>query len=421
MAGALALAACGGSGDSGGDDFDADRACRIGQRLVDEVAEGDRDGVITQIERLDDLDGVDDSSIDVDDLDELAEGLDENAVEDLISEFEALDCDLEVPATTTPVDTEPEPTTPPTEPAPETVPPTEPPPETTPTTEPAPETTETPAPTTAPETPPAGGASGIPVDIGSTGPGPSFGVDRPTEAIISEFRIPGILYSPNTNVVELRISRRDATFSDDIEWTSNDSIVMSATTSLTIEEVRAAYRTAVETLGFEYDFSESTSSSDGTNAVGLEASPTDFDAMVPRWDISIAQSDDVPGIVLIEVDRSIDREGTLPAIPAPATELLQGTADIGSDLGWTVTGFRYSESANTFSDGTFVSGTVDWDISEENTVRESATALQDAVGIPIRDEEVEDDRITWFLDDDSSTLFSVNYFEFGGTSASFNP
>lgn len=51
-------------------------------------------------------------------------------------------------------------------------------------------------------------------------------------------------------------------------------------------------------------------------------------------------------------------------------------------------------------------------------MRESATALQDAVGVPIRDEE---DSITWFMDDDSSTLFSVRYLEFGGTTASLNP
>lgn len=419
----LALAACGGGSDSASNEFDVDRACRIGQRLVDEIAEGDRDGVVSQIERLDELDGIEDSTLDVDELDELAEGMDDNAVEDLVAEFEALDCDVEIPDVEAPVETEPPvETTPATEPPPETTPPTEPPPETTATTEAPPETTPAePTPTGAPESPPAGDSVNIPVDVGATGPGPSLGIDRPTEEILAEYAYAGILFSPNTHVVELRVSRSDATFSDDVEWSAFDSITMSATTPLTLEEVRAAYKTAIEGLGFDYDFTESTSSSDGTSAVGLEADATSFAVEIPRWDINIAQSADVPGVVLIEVDQSIERPGPVPPIPAPAQDLLQETADIGAGLGWTVTGYRYNESANTFSGGTSVFGTVDWDISEENTVRESATALQDAVGLPIRDEEVEEDSITWFLDDDSSTLFSVRYFEFGGTTASFNP
>lgn len=419
----LTLAACGGGSDSASSDFDTDRACRIGQRLVDEVSAGDRDGVVSQIERLDDLDGIADSTLDVDELDELAEGMDDNAVEDLVAEFEAIGCELEIPDVEAPVETEPPAeTTPATEPPPETTPPTEPPPETTATTEAPPETTpEEPTPTEAPTPPPAGDSGNIAVDVGATGPGPSIGIDRPTEEILTEFAFADILFSPNTNVVELRVSRSDATFSDDIEWSAFDSITMSATTPLTLEEVRAAYKTAIEGLGFEYDFTESTSSSDGTNAVGLEADPTDFAVEIPRWDVNIAQSDDVPGVVLIEVDQSVERPGPVPPIPAPAQDLLQATADIGAGLGWTVTGYRYSESANTFSGGTSVFGTVDWDISEENTVRESATALQEAVGLPIRDEEVEEDSITWFLDDDTSTLFTVRYFEFGGTTASFNP
>jgi hypothetical protein len=320
---------------------------------------------------------------------------------------------LETPEVDAPVDAEP---------PPQTSPPTEPPAATTPTTEPPPATTAAPDATAAPDTPPApvGDGSNIPVDIGSTGPGPSFGIDRPTEAVLDEFEFDGILFSPNTNVVELGVSRSDATFGGDVEWSTFDSIAMSATTPLTIEEVRSAYRTAIDALGFEYDYIETTSSSDGVNAVGLEADPTEFGAGIPRWDFSVAQNDDVPGVVLIEVDQSIERPGAPPAIPAPAQDLLQETADIGSGLGWTVSGFRYNEGASSFSDDTLVFGSVDWAVSEANTVRESATALQEAVGLPISDEEVEQDSITWFLAD-NSTLFAVRYSEFGGTTASFNP
>ena len=267
IAGSMALAACGGS-DADTEAFDTDRACRIGQRLVDETAAVDRDGVVNQIERLDDLEGIADSGLDVDELDELAEGLDENAVEDLVAEFEAIGCELEMPDVEAPVDTEPADTTPTTEPPPETVPPTEPPPETVPTTEAAPDTTVAPETTVAPDTPPAGDSNGIPIDIGSTGPGPSLGIDRPTEAVLAEFEIAGILFSPNTNVVELNIDRSDDSFSDDIEWATADDITMSATTTITLEEVRAAYQAAIDGLGFEYDYTESTSSSDGRTPSG---------------------------------------------------------------------------------------------------------------------------------------------------------
>ena len=416
----LVLAACGGGGSDDANAFDNDRACRIGERLVEETAAGDQDGVTKQIDRLDELDGIADSDIDVRDLDDIAQGLDQNAVDDLISEFDSIACDLEAPDVDTTVDSAPIDTTDVsdpivTDPVDTTV-------DTDPvTTEPVPVPTDaTPGTTTAP-VPPAGGATGTPVDVGSTGPGGEAGVGRPTESVIAEFQMAGILFSPNTSVVELRISRQDSTFSDEVTSSSSDSITMSATTPSTLEEIRASYRAAIEALGVAYDFTESTSSSDGTNTVGLQASPSEFDSTIASWDLTVTQDDDTPGVATIEVDRSIDQPGAIPAIPAPATELLQATADIGTNLGWTVSGFRYSESSDTFDGELFTSGSVDWNISEENTVRASATALQDAVGLPIDNEEVEDDRISWFLADDSFTLFSVSYYEFGGTTATFSP
>ena len=56
LAGALVLASCGGGSDA--EPFDTDRACRVGERLVEETAAADREGVIRQIERLDDLDAA---------------------------------------------------------------------------------------------------------------------------------------------------------------------------------------------------------------------------------------------------------------------------------------------------------------------------------------------------------------------------
>lgn len=424
LAGTLVLASCGGGSDA--EPFDADRACRVGQRLVEETAAGDRTGVIRQIERLDDLDGISDSGLDVDDLDSIAEGLDDQSVEDLVAEFEVFDCDLETPDATVP---EPEPATtltpetttteavdqpPTTEPAPDTTP--APDPTAVPDTTPVPETTAAPE-----ETTPSVGGNGIPVDIGSTGPGVEIGVDRVTEDILADYAMSEFLFSPNTNVIELRVNRTDSSFSDDIVYTNSESITMSAATTMTIEEVRAAYRTALEGLGVEFDFSESTATEEERETVAVEASPTDFDLELGSWDVVVAQDADNPGIVLIEVDRLSTVPGPVSTIVEPARPLLQETADIGADLGWAFTGYGHTLSVSSFDGSIFESGSVEWDVSEDNTVRAAADAMQQAIGLPIDNEDADEETISWTVDDDQRAFFFVNYSEFGGTTVSYSP
>lgn len=422
LAGALVLAACGGGSDA--EPFDTDRACRVGERLVEETAAADRDGVIRQIERLDDLEGIADSGLVVDDLDSIAEALDEQSVEDLIAEFDVLDCDIEMPEVTEsePVVTEPEPvvteaveTT--TTEAAEEPPATDPVVETTP----APDTTAAPVETTPPATTPSSPGSGIPVDIGSTGAGAEIGVNGVTEDIIAQYGMVGYLFSPNTNVVELRVSRTDSSFSDDVEYTNSESITMSAATSMSIEDVRAAYRAALESLGVEFDFSESTSSDDGRETVAVEASPANFDLELGNWDVRVAQDADTPGIVLIEVDRLSTSPGPVPAIIDPARDLLQETADIGSNLGWAFTGYGHTLSVSSFDGSVFESGRVEWDVSEDNTVREAADAIQAAVGAPVDSEDADDETISWAEDNDERAFWFVNYSEFSGTTVSYSP
>ena len=417
LAGALVLASCGGGSDA--EPFDTDRACRVGQRLVEETASGDRDGVIRQIERLDDLDGIADSGLLVDELDSMAEDLDEQSVEDLVAEFDVFDCDLDTP--------EVEGETVPTE-----VPATTEAPETTttevvevveepPATDPAPETTVAPEETAPPEAAPPAPGSGVPVDIASTGPGAAIGVNRVTEDVIAEYGLANYLFSPGTNVVELRVSRTDSSFNDDIGYTNSESITMSAATTMSIEDVRAAYRTALEGLGIDFDFSESTASDDGRETVAVEASPADFDLELGNWDVRVTQDADTPGIVLIEVDRLSTSPGPVPAIVEPARPLLQETADIGTNLGWAFTGYGHTLSVSSFDGSVFESGRVEWDVSEDNTVRAAADAIQAAIGSPIDNEDAEEETISWSIDDDERAFFFVNYSEFSGTTVSYSP
>lgn len=417
------LASCGGGSEA--EPFDTDRACRIGQRLVEETASGDRDGVIRQIERLDDLDGIADSGLEVDDLDSIAEDLDEQSVEDLVAEFDDFGCDLETPEVAV-VEPEPEPTT-----APETttpVAPVEPPvTEAPPASEPEPEPTAAPETTTAPDedpapapVPPAGG-DGISIDVGSSGPGAEIGINRLTEDVLAEYGIAGYLYSPNTNVIELRVSRTDSSFSDDIEYTNSESITMSAATTMSIEDIRDVYTAALEGLGVEFDFSQSTSSEDGRSTVAVEASPSNFDLDLGNWDVRVAQDADNPGIVLIEVDRLSTVPGPVPAIVDPARALLQATADTGSDLGWAFTGYGHTLSVSSFDGSVFESGRVEWDVSEDNTVRAAADAIQAAVGAPVDNEDADDETISWAEDNDGRAFWFVNYSEFSGTTVSYSP
>lgn len=425
LVGALMLASCGGGSEA--EPFDTDRACRIGQRLVEETASGDRDGVIRQIERLDDLDGIADSGLEVDDLDSIAEDLDEQAVEDLVAEFDDFGCDLETPEV---VVVEPEPEPEPTA-APETttpVAPVEPPvTEAPPASDPEPEPTAAPETTAAPEedpapapVPPAGG-DGISIDVGSSGPGAEIGINRLTEDVLAEYGIAGYLYSPNTNVIELRVSRTDSSFSDDIEYTNSESITMSAATTMSIEDIRDVYTAALEGLGVEFDFSQSTSSEDGRSTVAVEASPSNFDLDLGNWDVRVAQDADNPGIVLIEIDRLSTVPGPVPAIVEPARALLQATADTGSDLGWAFTGYGHTLSVSSFDGSVFESGRVEWDVSEDNTVRAAADAIQAAVGAPVDNEDADDETISWAEDNDGRAFWFVNYSEFSGTTVSYSP
>ena len=222
-------------------------------------------------------------------------------------------------------------------------------------------------------------------------------------------------------MIELRVSRTDSSFTDDVEYTNSESITMSAATTMTIEDVRAAYRTALEGLGVEFDFSESTASEDGRETVAVEASPSDFDLELGSWDVRVTQDAETPGIVLIEVDRLSTAPGPVPAIIEPARALLKETADTGSDLGWAFTGYGHTLSVSSFDGSVFESGRVEWDVSEDNTVRAAATAIQDAVGAPVDNEDVEDETISWAEDNDGRAFWFVNYSEFSGTTVSYSP
>lgn len=222
-------------------------------------------------------------------------------------------------------------------------------------------------------------------------------------------------------MVELRVSRTDSSFSDDMEYTNSESITMSAATTMTIEEIRDKYRTALENLGVNFDFSESTSSDDGRNTVAVEASPENFDLELGNWDVLVAQDDDNPGIVLIKVNRLLTVSGPVPAIVAPAQSLLQETADIGSDLGWALTGYGHTLSMSLFDGLVFESGRVEWDVSDDNTVRAPADAIQEAIGAPINNEDEDNETISWATDNDDRAFFFVNYSEFSGTTVSYSP
>ena len=385
-----------------------------------------------QIDRLAELDGVEDSGIDVDDLDSIADDMDDRSVEDLIEEFDVLDCDLDTPQVGAPV-IEPEPEPPATEPSASeptattetTEPTTEPPapPATDPEVDPTgtPDTTPAPEAPTAPADSPTDIGDAVAIDIGSTGPGDETGLDQSTEDTLATYGMLGFVYSPNTNVVELRVRRTEDLFDEETEYLNSESITMSAATTMTIEEVLAAYRTALEGLGIEFDFSESTSTDDGRQTVALEASPSDFDLALGNWEVSVMQEVDTPGVVLIEVGRLATVSGVVPSIVAPARELLQATTDIGSNLGWTFTGYSYSLNVSSFDDSLFESGGVEWDVSEDNTVSAAAAAIQEAVGAPIDNEDISEDTISWAEDNEGRAFWFVRYSEFSGTTVDYSP
>lgn len=406
IVGAVALVSCGDTAPAAVE-FDEDRACRVGQRLIEEIAEADRAGAIKQIERLDDVDGIEGSPLDVDELDEIAEGLDQTAINDLIDEFDRVDCELEPVSVAADPDPESE-ITPPDNTDTDSVP------TDIATTDPEPSDTK-------PALPPGGTSEGVSIDVGSTGPGDAIGLDRPTEDLIADFGIAGIFFSPNTNVVEFSLDRTDVSYDSDPEWSETASITMSAATDTTLDDIRTAYRAAIEATGLDYEFTESTSSSGDERSVGLEASPVDFDLSTPRWGIEVNQSDETPGVVLIEVDRTTYASGSLPDIPAATPPDVLANTSIGDALGWTLASYRMSESINSFSGGTYTYATLRWDVSEDDTLVATADALKAVLGGgPFENEEVDSDSISFFLPTDESPLWSVYYDDFSGTTVYFS-
>ncbi|MEP4650065.1 MAG: hypothetical protein ABJ314_07775, partial [Ilumatobacter sp.] len=362
VAATLTVAACGtGSDESSADSEDT---CRTAQRLVDDAADLDDDGIDRQFDRLADIDGIDDLT-DLDEVDDLVRDADEDALDDVVDLLnDDLDCDLDIPtlaSVETVPDTEPTVSTetvPPAPSAPSTPATTEEPVDTEPaTTEPEATTPEDSAPEP-PETAEPGAAGTV--EIGATGPGldiPDLITSAPdavAESGITQIPVP----AGDVGVLEYDVRYDVDTFADAPEYSASESFTFVAATPMAIDDVRIAFVDAISANG-DYDVTDSTSTQDTTSTTSTSLDPVDF-GEAPQFDVFVTSDTEVPGVVLIEIDLFESRDGELPAYIAPAEENFATAQDIGETAGWTVRGWRWAPGVNQFSGDAFTSGGIDW-------------------------------------------------------------
>lgn len=423
---ALAVSACTGS-DANADDG---QSCRIAQRLVDEIADGDLDGIERQLDRLGDIDGIDDRT-EVDDLEELAEIGDEDALDDLADQIDDdLECGVDVPSVvditesapvdttapaTDPVATQPPPATAPATTEPPATPPpaTEPPPTAPPATAPPVTTVDEPAENGPQTTPAVDGQPLTVVDISAGGTvvldNPALGQD-PTELIaeagVTSLPIPG----GGAIGVEYRVDYSVNDFSDTPEFSVVESASFVAATDQTIEQVRDAFSAAIiSTTDVDYDITESSASRDDTTqrAVELRA---DFGSDALSYEVVAAESTESPGLVYIELTARGSRDGALPPLTGNAAAQMTPAVDIAASLGWELAGWSWSPTVNDFSGDLFTTGRLDWAIGSGTETDVAVRSAELLALIPTPEfEDVESDREFYIVNDNED--WSVRHSE----------
>lgn len=316
----LTLAACGGGGDAL---LDQDRACRNAEDLVGAAMLSDEDDVRDELADLEELEGVGGSDLDLEEIDELVSDgeLGEDTAEDLVGEFDAIDCEIDLdelqtaePVDTTVVATDVPGTTGDTTVAPPTAPPGTPAPSTTdaPTTTGAPPTTEAPPSTTvatteAPEptdAPRANDGEGIAVDVGAEAlpEQVDVGLERDPAELVGEFGLDGFIYPAGAGSRVFEFSSIVTDSGPDYR-TRTDTVSVLIRSKVKPRQMLKSFRTEIDRLG-GYDYSEFNNSRDDAVSVGFSADVEDYDDRIPNWTVSVSSAPDLPDVYIVSVDSS---------------------------------------------------------------------------------------------------------------------
>ncbi len=397
---AMAAAGCQGAD---ADAFD-DQTCRTVQRLVDESADGDLDGIERQLDRLSDVEGLDDRT-DLGDLEDLVEIADEDALEDIADQVDDdLGCDIDVPRIVDPSEQGSENTTPDTVAPPVTAPQVTVPQVTVPPVTVPPETAP---PVTVPVAPPAPAVDGQPLAVVDIGANVPVGLDMADIAqapidLIAEAQVSSLPIPAGEAIgIEYTIDYAFNDFARTPEHSVRESATFVAATSTTIEAVRDAFSSAIiDATGGDFDITESSSSRDDTTQRSVEL---DFGDDLLRYEVAVAQSTESPGLVFIEVTASGARDGAIPSLSAAAAAHLAPAQAIGATLGWELASWRWSPGINQFSGNQIVSGDLGWAIGTgvEADVAVKSAELLALLPTPTYD-DIDSDSEFYIIDDNQN-------------------
>lgn len=220
--------------------------------------------------------------------------------------------------------------------------------------------------TTAPETAPTGtatdgtatsvpGATAVAplaeIDIGATGGGIQAGAALDPQTALDNLGLEGMPVAIGSTVAEYRLRTNEELGSDPATTYRSQELIVTADSAMTPEDIRQLYRDAIATLG-NYEFTDGSSESDGVRAVYVDARGVEYSDNLPTYSVIVSTAQDVPGVVGIEVTRSVGgiEEPLAPVAPI-AEGLLAPALTLGAEAGWTMTSWSMTDGFNQFLGG----------------------------------------------------------------------
>lgn len=206
------------------------------------------------------------------------------------------------------------------------------------------------------------------IDIGATGPGVDVGSVIEGPVAVANLAMTDMPVADGATVAEYS-ANYDVDLTDPEAPThyGNLTIISTAQSEMPAADILAAYQAAIEPLG-EYEATTATASSEGITSDRLEldpiidysavetttagSTPGEASAAPARYEIIVSRSEEEPGLVAIELNKSIPTtDGPAPELPEAIAGDYSVPLGLAEANGWTVAGWSYRDGFNSFFGG----------------------------------------------------------------------